>query len=232
MDNVTLPAGADFLVQALARARLRPEPVVAKGKVVDAYALVCPFVGAFTQATAGRGGDWSLLVGNCQAPVPAEDAASSAPEGGGGKKAPPARAGRLPCASAFSATSKPRSRYSIGLFFGPSSRAGDSFVLFDLRVMRVSPRAPRRHLVLATGPDGLIPSGDLRPEAGRVGPGWAGWGPSGRPLLECPRHMLVKDGRGGVDVVRKYDETIARLNGSVSHPLHFYSYYGGLGCRA
>ena len=192
IENITLAPGADFLMQALARARLRPEPVVAKGKVVDAYALVCPFVGAFTRATAGRGGDWSLLVGNCQAPVPADDSFGAHKDRG---KVLPARAGSLPCASAFTATAKERSRYSIGLFFGPSSRLGDSFILFDLRVLRVSPRPPRLHLVPATGPDGLIPSGELRPEAGRVGEGWAGWGPSGRPLLQCPRHMLVKDGR-------------------------------------
>jgi hypothetical protein len=30
-----------------------------------------------------------------------------------------------------------------------------------------------------------------------------------------------------VDVVRKYDETIVKLNGSLWHPLHFYSYYAG-----
>lgn len=33
--------------------------------------------------------------------------------------------------------------------------------------------------------------------------------------------------RWGVDVVRKYDETIVKLNGSLWHPLHFYSYYAG-----
>ena len=31
IENITLAPGADFLMQALARARLRPEPVVAKG---------------------------------------------------------------------------------------------------------------------------------------------------------------------------------------------------------
>ena len=225
MDNITLTASTDFLFQALARAHLRPEPVVAKGKIIDAFALACPFVSAFTTASAGRGGDLSLLVGNCQAPIPADDSAATSDGHAADGTLPPARGGRLPSSSAFSSTPKQRTKYTMGLFFGPTSRAGDSFLLFDLRVLPMSPPASTHHLVPATGPDGLIPHGDEQPEAGRVGAGWAGWGPSHRPLLTCPRYLMVKDGRWGVNVQRMYDSTITKLNGSEAHPLHFYSYY-------
>ncbi len=226
MENVTLAPSADFLLQALARARLRPQALIADGKIIDAYALVCPYVGAFTQATVGRGGDEDLLVGNCQAPLPAEDPAGPDTRG---QTPGPARGGRLPSASAFSSTAKRRSQYTMGLFFGPTSQLGDSFLLFDLRVLRPPRPRPAQHLILATGPDGLVPQGDESPEAGRVGPGWAGWGPSKRPLLQCPRHLLVKDGQWGVQVLRKYDRLVERLG--TARPLHFYSYYGNTSQR-
>ena len=221
MENISLAPNADYVLQALARARPRPEPLVLNGKVVDAFALVCPFVDAFTQATAGRGGDRDLLVGNCQAPLQAEEIIM--PQGH--SRAPsPAKGGRLLSASAFSSTAKLRSRYTVGLFFGPTSRAGDSFLLFDLRILRPPPPRPTRHLIPATGPDGLLPHGDESPEAGRVGSGWAGWGASKGPLLQCPRYLLVKDGQWGVQVLRKYDRLVERIG--TSKPLHFYSYYG------
>jgi len=221
MENITLPPSADFLLQALARARLRVQPLIEDGKIIDAYALVCPYVGAFTRATVGRGGDHDLLVGNCQAPLPAEEPAGLEARG---QTLGPARGGRLLSASAFSSTAKRRSQYTVGLFFGPTSQLGDSFLLFDLRVLRPLRPQPAQHLIPATGPDGLLPQGDESPEAGRVGPGWAGWGPSQRPLLHCPRHLLVKDGQWGVQVLRKYDRLVERLG--PARPLHFYSYYG------
>jgi len=78
--------------QVLARARPRPHPVLTKGKVADGFALVCPFVGAFTRATAGRGGDWHLLVGNCQAHVPVDDMSTAF-----GASQLPSRGGRWVC---------------------------------------------------------------------------------------------------------------------------------------
>ena len=187
---------------------------------MDAFPLVCPFVGAFTQASAGRGGDWRLLVGNCQAPLPAEEASAEFSE----EELSAAVRARLPSASAFSSTAKRRSKYTIGIFFGPKSQPGDSFVLFDLRIARPAPRPSTRLLVLAKGPDGLIPPGLESPAAGVQGSGWAGFGASNRSLLTCPREYFVEEALK--QVVDMYDNTISNLK-SRDKPLHFYSYYGG-----
>ena len=206
IENVSLPAvQADLLLQAVGRALARDVPV-RRGEVVDSFSLVCPFVGASPEA-GGRGDDFRLLVGNCQAPLP-----------------PRRESSKLVSTSAFTSTGAPASRYTIGLFFGPASRAGDSFLLQDLRLLRPAAPPPAYHLKRARGPDGLIPPGTEAPVAGLDEVGWAGWGASNHSLLRCPREYRVPGGRAGVDVQRKYDDTIAKL-GSESRPLHYYSYY-------